>query len=242
MDSLGIEQDARVLAADGEVGRVAYLVADPETAGITGLVAARGAREFLIPIDAVLGVDRGVVRVRGRCATIARRAFSRDEGDGAGGEGVAAAPSPAPPAVRHVGRPPAPPVEAAAIAVPLAEERLTVEKHTAEVGEVRLRKTVVHERQVVPVEVRRETARIEEHAVPARPLRPGEDAFREEVIRVPLHGEAVVVTKETVVTGEVVVDKEQRVERREVVGEVRRVEVAVDEVAPRGEAGPGAEG
>lgn len=225
MQDLGIERDARVLAADGEVGRVAYVVVDPGTGAIADLGVVRGAREFLVPADAVTEVRPGVVRVRGRRATVARPV-------GAGGEAVEV-PSPLRPAVRHVGRPAAPPAEAAAVAIPLAEERLTVEKRAAEVGEVRLRKTVVRERQVVPVEVRREGARVEERAVAARPPRPGEDPFREEVIRVPLRGEAVVVGKETVVTGEVVVDKEQLVERREVAGEVRREQVAVDEVVRR---------
>ena len=114
------------------------------------------------------------------------------------------------------------------IRVPEVEERLEVEKRPVEAGEVQIHRTVEEERQTVPVELRREEVHVEQRDVPERPLRPGEDAFREETIRVPLRGEEAVARKEAVVTGEVVVDKEQTTERQEVSDTVRRERVEVE--------------
>lgn len=115
------------------------------------------------------------------------------------------------------------------IRVPVAEERLNVEKRAGQVGEVRLNKTVHEEQQTIPVELRREEANVEVHDLPDRPLRAGETtAFQEGTIRVPLQGEQAYVTKEAVVTGEVAVQKNQTTERRDVSDTVRREEVNVD--------------
>ncbi len=116
------------------------------------------------------------------------------------------------------------------IRVPEVEERLDVEKRPVETGEVQVRKTVQEEQQTVPVELRREEATVERRDVGERPLAPGEAerAFQDETIRVPLRGEEAVARKEAVVTGEVVVDKEQTTERQEVGDTVRRERVEVE--------------
>jgi uncharacterized protein (TIGR02271 family) len=113
--------------------------------------------------------------------------------------------------------------------VPVAEERLNVEKRQAELGAVELRKTVTEEEQTVPVELLREEVRVERVDAGDRPVRPGEDLFREGTIRVPVRGEEAVVRKEAVVTGEVVVDKENTTERQEISDTVRKERVEVDE-------------
>jgi uncharacterized protein (TIGR02271 family) len=117
----------------------------------------------------------------------------------------------------------------AELRVPVAEERLGVERREAELGAVELRKTVSEERQTVPVDLLREQAHVEQRDVADRPARAGEDLFREGTIRVPLRGEEAVVGKEAVVTGEVVLDKARTTERQDIADTVRKERVEVDE-------------
>jgi uncharacterized protein (TIGR02271 family) len=113
--------------------------------------------------------------------------------------------------------------------VPVAEERLNVGKREADLGEVQVRKTVTEEQQSVPVTLEREEVRVHERNIPDRPLQPGDDAFNEGTIRVPVRGEEAVVAKEAVVTGEVVVEKDVTSDQRQVGDTVRRTEVDFDE-------------
>jgi uncharacterized protein (TIGR02271 family) len=115
------------------------------------------------------------------------------------------------------------------IRVPVAEERLNVEKRQAELGEVQLRKTVEQEQVSVPVELQREEVRVDRRDVGDRPVRPGDQVFEEGTIRVPVRGEEAVVRKEAVVTGEVVVEKGRTTERQQVSDTIRRERVEVDE-------------
>jgi uncharacterized protein (TIGR02271 family) len=115
------------------------------------------------------------------------------------------------------------------IRVPVAEERLEVEKRQAELGEVQLRKTVEQEQVAVPVELQREEVRVDQRDVADRPVQAGDQVFEEGTIRVPVRGEEAVVSKQAVVTGEVVVGKERTVERQQVSDTVRRERVEVDE-------------
>jgi uncharacterized protein (TIGR02271 family) len=113
--------------------------------------------------------------------------------------------------------------------VPVVEERLAVGKREAELGEVEIRKTVTEEQQTVPVTLRRDEVNIEEVDVADRPLSAGEDAFKEETIRVPVRGEEAVVAKEAVVTGEVVVNRETTTREEQVSGTVRKQHVDVEQ-------------
>ena len=117
--------------------------------------------------------------------------------------------------------------------VPVVEEQLRVEKDRAEFGEVELRKRVVEEQQTVPVELRRDQVHMERHEVRERPARPGEiaNAFDEGTIRVPVRGETATVTKEAVVTGEVVLRRDQTTEHQELTDTVRKSRVEVEERA-----------
>jgi uncharacterized protein (TIGR02271 family) len=115
------------------------------------------------------------------------------------------------------------------IRVPVVEEQLSVGKREVDLGEVEIRRRVVEEQQSVPVTLRHEEVTVQEVDTPDRPLRAGEDAFDEGVIRVAVHGEEAVVAKEAVVTGEVVVEKDVTQEQRTVSDTVRRTEVDFDE-------------
>ncbi len=113
--------------------------------------------------------------------------------------------------------------------IPVAEERLEVEKRQAELGEVQLHKTVTEEEQTIPVELQREEVHVREVDTGDRPVQSGEDVFQEGTISVPVRGEEAVVQKQAVVTGEVVLDKDRITEQQNVSGTVRRERVEVDE-------------
>jgi len=115
------------------------------------------------------------------------------------------------------------------IRVPVVEEQLQVGKREVDLGEIEIRRRVFEEQRMVPVTLRREEVTVHEVDTPDRPLRPGEEAFGDGTIRVPVHGEEAVVAKEAVVTGEVVVEKDVTQEQRQVRGTVRRTEVEFDE-------------
>jgi uncharacterized protein (TIGR02271 family) len=111
------------------------------------------------------------------------------------------------------------------------EERLEVDTRERQTGEVRVNTTVVAEQQTVPVELTREEVHVEQTDTVARPATEAElvGAFTEGTIRVPVRGEEAVARKETVVTGEVVIDKTRTTETEQVSGSVRRERVEVDE-------------
>jgi uncharacterized protein (TIGR02271 family) len=123
------------------------------------------------------------------------------------------------------------------VRVPVVEEQLQVGKREVDLGEVEIRRRVVEEEQSVPVTLRREEVTVEQVGTPTRPLQPGEDAFQEGTIRVPVRGEEAVVAKEAVVTGEVVVEKDVTTDQRQVADTVRRTEVDFDENYDRARTG-----
>jgi uncharacterized protein (TIGR02271 family) len=182
------------------------------------------------PLGSIERIDADSITVRGQqyeFSSVARAEGDRvyltrqvgasadaDRGPAAGG-----AAAPAEGVVRDEGQ----------LRVPEVEERLEVETRPVELGEVRVRKTVEEEQQTVPVELTHEEVRVERREVRERPLGPGERAFEEGTIRVPVRGEEAVARKEAVVTGEVVIDKELTTERQEVTGTVRRTRVEVEE-------------
>ena len=72
--------------------------------------------------------------------------------------------------------------------------------------------------------------------------RAGEDVFDAGTIVVPLRGEEAVVSKETVVTGEVVIDKGRVAEERTITDTVRKQRVEVVQTAVPGRGGGPREG
>ncbi len=259
MDELKIERDARVLAGERELGRVRHVIVDPQTKEITQVVVAHDGRESTVPIAAVASTGGGVVRLRDGADTALRGDFVRDafhalddrtadaENAGVATHGGAPLRDAAADAV-VIARPdaltaPVDPIVRATdatereVRVPIVEERLTVDKREAELGEVAIHKTVTEEERTVPVTLHREEVRVQERDVQDRPLRAGEEAFKEGTIRVALRGEEAVVTKEAVVTGEVVVNKETVTREEQVSGTVRKQHVEVDQAYQQARSG-----
>ena len=115
----------------------------------------------------------------------------------------------------------------------LHEERLQVEKHETQRGEIRVEKEVVEEPRSVDVSVSHDEVTIER-----RPVVEGEasldsrydqdvTAFREddETIRIPITEERVEVTKKPVVTEEIILKKREVVENETIHETVKREEV-----------------
>ncbi len=246
-----IERGARVLATDGEVGRVTHVVVDHQTREVTEIVVDSGGQELLIPATAVTNAGGNTVRLQGTRAQLAANRFDRDqfhaldderaEAESAqqavrGGAPLKAA-SDDEVVVGGTRQAPAQPARAARpteeIAVPVAEERLHVEKRRAELGELLVRKRVVQEQVSVPVELTREEVHVAQRDIADRPVQPGDQVFQEGTIRVPVRGEQAIVEKEAVVTGEVVIDKDRVVEREQVTDTVRREQVEVEERVAR---------
>ncbi|KQS37592.1 DUF2382 domain-containing protein [Exiguobacterium acetylicum] len=111
----------------------------------------------------------------------------------------------------------------------LHEERLNVDKERVQTGEVNVSKHVVEDQQSIEVPVEREEVYVERRKVDHNAS--GTDAFVDEndSIHVPLSEEKVVVSKEDVVSEEIVVGK-RKVRDTETVSEtVRREEADIDE-------------
>ena len=114
------------------------------------------------------------------------------------------------------------------IAVPVHEEELTATTRQREIGEVRIEKRVVAEERTLEVPVTEERVRVERRVVD-RPAEPGEAAFEEGVIEVPIRGEEVELVTRVRVAEEVEVGKETVQRTEQVGGTVRREEVRVTE-------------
>jgi uncharacterized protein (TIGR02271 family) len=111
----------------------------------------------------------------------------------------------------------------------LHEERLNVDKERVQTGEVNVSKHVVEDQQSIEVPVERQEVYVERRKVDHNAS--GTDAFVDEndSIHVPLSEEKVVVSKEDVVSEEIVVGK-RKVRDTETVSEtVRRKEADIDE-------------
>lgn len=115
----------------------------------------------------------------------------------------------------------------------LHEERLQVDKHETQRGEIRVEKEVVEEPRSVDVSVSHDEVTIERRPVvegeASFDSRYGDDAaaFREddETIRIPITEERVEVTKKPVVTEEIVLKKRDVVENETIHETVKREEV-----------------
>jgi len=110
--------------------------------------------------------------------------------------------------------------------IQLSEEELRVGKRQVEVGGVRLRKVIRTETVNQPVELAHEEIVVER--VPAGAAKPGERAFSEQEVYIPLRREEAVVQKEARVREEVRARKQTDVERQNVSGTVRREDVEVE--------------
>jgi len=117
--------------------------------------------------------------------------------------------------------------------LPVIEEQAHVEKRLVDRGYIEIRKIVVTEQVMIPVELRREV--IEVRRVDAQEARepiddaPGAPApFEPGVIRIPVLREMAVIQKDVVVTSEIVVKRTSVSEQQEIPVSVRRERVSVD--------------
>ena len=106
------------------------------------------------------------------------------------------------------------------------EEELRVGKRTEEAGRLRLHKWVETEQVDVPVELRREKARVVREPVDGTA---DPDAFEEDALEVTLSEERAVVEKEAVAKERIGIEREVETEQEVVSDEVRRERVDVDE-------------
>ena len=108
----------------------------------------------------------------------------------------------------------------------MSQEELKVGKRQVEYGAVRLRKVIRTETVNQPVELSREEIVIER--VPAGQAQPGNKAFNQQEIYIPLRREEPVIQKESRVTEEVRARKRTETEKQTVSEQVRREDVQVD--------------
>jgi uncharacterized protein (TIGR02271 family) len=91
MEQVRIERDTPVRAADGELGRVKYVVVDPQTREVTEIVVGRDRQEWLIPMTAVTGMDGEALLLDGpRDRFRAAPAFHREQFESVSAAQVAA--------------------------------------------------------------------------------------------------------------------------------------------------------
>jgi stress response protein YsnF len=132
----------------------------------------------------------------------------------------------------------------------LVTEDLVPRLEPVEIGEVRVVRRVVSEKRTIEVEVRREEVSVEHHPTPEPPAAvimeepraqspaeaepatpaPSSISLEDQVTRVPVFAEQVVVSKRPYVVEEVWIRKQGVVERRSVSGEIRREELEVEPV------------
>ncbi|MGX7109695.1 YsnF/AvaK domain-containing protein [Facklamia miroungae] len=111
--------------------------------------------------------------------------------------------------------------------IKLHEEQLNVRKEKENLGQVEITKHVVEETKTIEVPVEREEIHITRTNNTDEVADP--DAFKEETIVVPISEEKVHVNKNTVVSGEVDIEKTTEVEQKEVSEKVRREIVDVED-------------
>jgi len=111
----------------------------------------------------------------------------------------------------------------------LHEERLNVDKERVQTGEVNVSKRVVEDQQSIEVPVEREEVYVERRPVNESETRTEAFVDENDSIHVPLSEERVVVSKQDVVTEEIVVGK-RKVQDTETVSEtVRREEADIND-------------
>jgi uncharacterized protein (TIGR02271 family) len=119
--------------------------------------------------------------------------------------------------------------------VPEIEERLRVERRRIALGFVEIRKTVITEQVMIPVELRREVVEYRLIDDPGGVATVGEAPgdLKDDTVRIPVFREKAVVNKEIVVTSEVVIDRKLTAERQSLDQTLRRSTVVVaDDTAP----------
>jgi len=247
MAELNIQRNARVLASDGEVGRVSHVIVDPQTKEVTHLVVGRDGADYEVPMTAVRSVDGDRVTLQGDRSAVGRR-FDREQYHEVDEDEVRSD------TIRTAQRGGAPlqdadedEVQVGSTRQPrtavedlrqsdatrpsrlqLREERLRVGTVQEEAGAVELGKRVVERTETAEVPLREERVVIERRPVAER-VAGGEIADTDETLEVDLMRERAVVDKEAVVTEEVGVRKEATERTEQVQGTVRKEELVAEE-------------
>jgi uncharacterized protein (TIGR02271 family) len=243
MAELNIQRNARVLASDGEVGRVSHVIVDSQTKEVTHLVVERDGDDYEVPMTAVQRVEGDRVTLQGDRSAVGRR-FDRAQYHEVDEDEVRSD------TTRTAQRGGAPlqdadedEVQVGSTRQPreelrqrdatrpgrlqLREERLRVSKEQEQAGEVRLGTRVVEHQETVNVPVREERVVIERTSVTGQ-VTPGEITGTNETIEVPVMRERANIEKETVVTEEVDVRTEAVEHTERVRGTVREEELVVE--------------
>jgi len=113
--------------------------------------------------------------------------------------------------------------------IPVVEEQLRVGKRQVRRGGVRVYSHVTERPVQENVQLREEHVTVQRHPVD-RPLRPGEDAFKERAIEASETAEEAVVQKQARVVEEVEVNKDVRQRTETVRDKVRRTDVEVEKL------------
>jgi len=122
------------------------------------------------------------------------------------------------------------------IRMPLAEEEITAEKHTRDIGEVRVHKRVVVKQKQITIPVMHEEVRVERVPVESTSsIKLSESAFVESTVSIPLHDEEVEIHKRAVVREEVRLTKQTFQEEKTATTDVRKEEIDIEE--PKGSKG-----
>ncbi len=236
MDTRGIAEGMTVRGQDGQkLGKVIECAAD-------AFVVEKGLffpKDYSIRYDQVTDVKGGEVYLNVADFESAKGAATGTEASRGSAE---AANEPAIGSAPYAGEPYAgasgAPAQGASAAigaeardelrVPLAAEELQAEKKERQAGEVRVRKEVVTENQQVSVPITREEVHVDR--VPASGAeQPGDAAFREGTVSVPVREEEVEIRKRPVVKEEVRVSRTRRQEERRADAEVRHEEARIEQ-------------
>lgn len=116
--------------------------------------------------------------------------------------------------------------EGKSVEIPLAEERIHVEKRDRDIGEVRLRKVVRTETVNQPIEIRREDVVVER--VSGSHAQPGAEAFTEQEVSIPIREEEAVVHKTVEAAGAVQARKVVESEQENLQETIRKEDVEVE--------------
>ena len=250
MADMNIQRDARVEAADGEIGRVKHVVVDHQTKEVTDLVVGSGEHgEMMIPMSAVANVQGDRVTLRGNRSQFASGSrFDMSHYHPVDSETVRSETQ------RTAQRGGAPLQDASKNEVEiggrgatgretvgremssseqpyrlsLREEHLTARKEREQAGEVQLGKRVVEHTESMQVPVTEERVVIERQAASGAPVQGTIGDKANETINVPVTRERVTAEKETVASEEVNVRKEAVQRTEQVQGTVRKEELVVE--------------
>ena len=211
-----IEPGASVEATDGHVGTVKSVIAWPSTGEVWYLLVRNEDDLITVPAELIAEVVSPTkVRLRETRETIRWRVGSTDRVAEAGER-----------------------LKREEIRVPIREERLRVEIQPADLGEVRLHKTVERVPTTTTRSVERDEVEIERVRVDRlldQPVEPYQDG---EWTVVPVMEEVLVVTKQLVLTEEVRIRTTRVTEEQEVYEVLRREHVSVEDATVHGARGP----